>query len=248
MTNNTPEKEKTTDYTFKLDNFEGPLDLLLFLIRENEIDIYDIPIATITKQYLDYIDLMQMLDLEIAGEYLVMAATLMRIKSKMLLPREELEDEDEGDDPRQELVRQLLEYQQYRELATTLLEREQSQRSVFLRSSPSMEEAEEPEEPFQTVTLFDLLRAFREAMQRQTEPSFYPIERPVVSVEERIGEISARLKQEGKILFQDLLTADFSRAALVVTFIAILEMIRSRMIVVRQTRLFGDIWMYQPGG
>lgn len=248
MTNGTSEQEKTTGYTFKLENFEGPLDLLLFLIKENEIDIYDIPIATITKQYLEYIELMQMLDLEIAGEYLVMAATLMRVKAKMLLPQEELEGEEEDIDPRQELVRQLLEYQQYREVATTLSDREQQQRSVFLRSFPSMDEDIEPEITFQKVTLFDLLKAFREAMQKRAEPSFYPIQRPVVSVEERIEDIRARLEREGKLLFQDLFDSDFSRAALVVTFIAILEMIRSHIIVVRQTRLFSDIWIYRPGG
>jgi segregation and condensation protein A len=238
--------ENKTGHTFKLKNFEGPLDLLLFLIRENEIDIYDIPIASITKQYLEYIDLMQMLDLEVAGEYLVMAATLMRIKSRMLLPRDETEDETESEDPRQELVRQLLEYQKFKEVASVLSEREESQRSVFLRSSPPLDEDGETEEPLQQVSLFDLLKAFREALQRQSEPPFYPIMRPVMSVEERIAEISARLEGEGKILFHDLLPIDFSRAALVVTFIAILEMIRSRTIVIKQTRLFGDIWIYQP--
>lgn len=237
--------DSTTEYTVKLDNFEGPLDLLLFLIREQEIDIYDIPIATITQQYLEYIELMRMLDLEVAGEYIVMAATLLRIKSKMLLPHEEVEDGLQPEDPREELVRQLLAYQQFKEVATVLSEKEASQRSVFLRPSVPFEEDVETEEPFLRVTLFDLLKAFREAVQKHTEPSFYPIERPVVSVEDRIQEILDCLTREGKILFRELLATDISRPALVVTFIAILEMIRRRCVVVRQTKLFGDIWIYQ---
>ena len=237
--------ESTTEYTVKLDNFEGPLDLLLFLIREQEIDIYDIPIASITQQYLEYIELMHMLDLDVAGEYIVMAATLLRIKSKMLLPHEEVEDDVQPEDPRQELVRQLLAYQQFKEVAVALSEKEESQRSVFLRSFTPFEEDVEIEEPLQKVTFFDLLKAFREALTRCTEPSFYPIQRPVVSVEDRIQEISDRLAQEGKISFQELLATDTSRAALIVTFIALLEMIRRKGCIVRQTKLFGDIWIYQ---
>lgn len=241
-------KESSTGYTIRLDNFEGPLDLLLFLIREQEIDIYDIPIAAITKQYLEFIDLMQILDLEVAGEYLVMAATLLRIKSKMLLPQEAAEEEGETEDPRQELVRQLLEYQRYKEVVTALSEREENQRLVYLRSTTPTEDEEETVEPLQKVTLFDLLKAFQVALQRRTEPSFYPIQKPMVSVEHRMEEILERLRLEGKVLFQDLFAKDFSRAAIVVSFIAILEMIRRRVATVRQKGLFGEIWIFRQTG
>lgn len=237
--------ESSAGYKVRLDNFEGPLDLLLFLIKQQEIDIYDIPIATITKQYLEYIELMQLLDLEVAGEYLVLAATLLHIKSRMLLPQEVVEDEGEFEDPREELVRRLLEYQQFKEVATSLSEREETQRMVFLRSSPPLEEEGESIEPLQKVTLFDLMAAFRQALQGRPEESFYAIERTAISVEDRIQEISDRLSCKGKILFLDLLASDCTRAALVVTFVALLEMITRRNVIVIQTRLFGDICIYR---
>ncbi|UCE19949.1 MAG: segregation/condensation protein A [Gemmatimonadota bacterium] len=238
--------ESQSGYKVRLENFEGPLDLLLFLIKQQEIDIYDIPIASITKQYLDYIGLMQSLDLEVAGEYLVMAATLLLIKSRMLLPQEMVDEDVEGDDPRQELVQRLLEYQQYKEVATSLSDREEEQRHVFLRQSCPPEEEGEGLEAFQKVTLFDLLSAFRQALQRISEPSFYPIHRNALSVEDKIEEISQRLSRQGKILFVDLLASDATRAALVVTFIALLEMIRKRSVIIKQTKLFGDIWLFRP--
>ncbi len=237
----------SSPYTVRLDNFEGPLDLLLFLIKEQEMDIYDIPIAVITRQYLEYLQLMQMLDLEIAGEYLVMAATLLRIKSRMLLPRETMEEEEEIGDPRQELVHQLLEYQRYKELADTLSAKEESQRLVFLRCVPPAEEEEEIDEPLQNVSLFDLLRAFRQALDRKTEPFVYPIVRPQMSVEERMAEILASLENVEKLLFWNLIATDYSRADLVITFVALLEMIRRGNVIVRQDRLFGDIWIFRTG-
>ena len=241
------ETESYTGYSVHLDNFEGPLDLLLFLIKQEEIDIYDIPIAVITKQYLEYIELMQSLDLEVAGEYLVMAATLLHIKSRMLLPQEVVEDDVEQEDPRQELVRRLLEYRQFKEVALSLSEREESQRHVFLRSASPVEEGGEDMEPLQRVTLFDLLAAFRQALQRSAERPFYPIEQSALSAEEKIEEISSLLSGREKILFWDLFASQCTRAALVVTFLALLEMIRKRSIIVKQTQLFGDIWIFRAG-
>ena len=235
--------EDSSGYRVRLDIFEGPLDLLLFLIKQQEIDIYDIPIATITKQYLDYVEMMQLLDLEVAGEYLVMAATLLHIKSRMLLPQEVEDEELELEDPRQELVRKLLEYQQFKEVAASLSEREESQREVFWRSLPAEEEGEETVEPVQRITLFQLLEAFRQALQRSPEPSLYAIERATLSVEARIEEILDQLSREDKVLFWDLLGPGPTRAFVVVTFVALLEMMRRRRIVVRQTHLFGDIWI-----
>ena len=237
--------ESYTGYKVRLDNFEGPLDLLLFLIKQQEIDIYDIPIAKITKQYLDYIELMQSLDLEVAGEYLVMAATLLHIKSRMLLPQELVEGDVEEEDPRQELVQRLLEYQQFKEIASSLSEREEEQRHVFLRRSTPPEEEGEGLEAFQKVTLFDLLSAFREALHKVSEPSFYPIRRMTLTVEDRMKEISKILSLQEKIRFVDLLASDDTKAALVVTFIALLEMIRRRAVLVKQTKLFGEIWLFR---
>ena len=158
-------------YEIKLDIFEGPLDLLLYLIRKNEIDIYNIPIALITEQYLEYLDLMRSLNLDLAGEYLVLAATLIHIKSRMLLPPVEGDDEtEEGEDPRAELVQQLLEYQAFKEAALNLEDRPLLERDVFTRGAPLEEpaEAEEEEETMIEVGIFELVQAFRESSPAST--------------------------------------------------------------------------------
>jgi segregation and condensation protein A len=235
-------------YTVRLDNFEGPLDLLLYLIKEQEMNIYDIPIAVVTKQYLDYIQLMQMLDLEVAGDYLVMAANLIRIKIRMLLPQESGDEEIEIEDPRRELVQQLLAYQQYKEVANALSAKEESQRQIFLRPIASSDEEGDPIEPVQKVSLFDLIRAFRLALERKDEPLLYPIVMPRISVEERMHQILEHVERSERIIFWDLFSQDLSRGALVVTFVALLELIRRRSVVVRQKQIFGDIWIYRVRG
>lgn len=230
-----------SSYDVHLDIFEGPLDLLLYLIRRDEIDIYDIPISHITRQYLEYIELMQMLNLDQAGEFLLMAATLMEIKSRMLLPRGETDEEEE--DPREELVQRLLEYQRYRELSDWLGQREEEQRDVFYRAvSVEMDERGKP--ALESVSLFDLLSAFRLAMGRAPQIATHRVSVEETSVEERIAFVLAALDRQDRVAFMDLV-AGAARMVLVVTFIAILELTRTRKILTRQSRPYGTIWIYR---
>ena len=232
-------------YNVKLDIFEGPLDLLLYLIRKEEIDIYDIPIARITKQYLEYVELLRILNLDQAGDFMVMAATLMQIKSQMLLPRGEEEVEEE--DPREELVRRLLEYQKYKELSQWLDEKEQKQREVFYRAGVySDEDGEIEQEELHPVTLFDLLTAFKKVLDNVPKVVYHRIAESEVSIEERIEFILAALEKRGRATFLDLVSG-VSRIAMVVTFIAMLELIKTQRIAVKQSRLYGDIWIYRGG-
>ena len=165
MIGNDSQSEGRLDYTFRLEGFEGPLDLLLHLIQKNELDIFNIPIALITEQYLEYLQLMKVLNLDIAGEYLLMASTLLHIKSKMLLPKSSEGEEEREEDPRAELVRRLLEYQKYKQAALELEKRPLLDRDVFIRLTPA--EAEEaPEEERIEVNLFELLEAFRKVLER----------------------------------------------------------------------------------
>lgn len=231
-----------SSYDVHLDVFEGPLDLLLYLIRKEELDIYDIPIAHITRQYLEYVELMRMLDLDQAGEFLLMAATLMEIKSRMLLPRgEKIEEEEE--DPREELVRRLLEYQRYKEVSDWLEAREEDQRDVFYRMvPPEMDKERTP--LLQSVSLFDLLTAFKAAMERAPRIALHRISVSEVSVDERMEFVLATLERRDRVAFMDLV-AGAERIVMAVTFIAILELIRTREVVARQSRPYGAIWIYR---
>jgi len=231
-----------SSYDVHLDIFEGPLDLLLYLIRRDEIDIYDIPIAHITRQYLEYVELMNILDLDQAGDFLLMAATLMEIKSRMLLPRGETTDEEE-EDPREELVQRLLEYQRYKELSGWLGTREEEQRDVFYRAVPA--EIDEGERPaLESVSLFDLLTAFKIAMARAPQITTHRVSVDEISVDERMEFVLATLDRQDRVAFIDLV-AGTARTVMVVTFIAILELIRVRKILARQSRPYGTIWVYQ---
>lgn len=228
-------------YKIKLELFEGPLDLLLYLIKKEEVDILDIPIAKITDQYLKYLEVMQLLDLEIAGEFLVMAAELMRIKSKMLLPPEEQPpEEEEEQDPRAELVRRLLEYQKFKEAAKRLGEMETSRKDFFARRLSVPEETEGGEPYFETG-IFDLIAAFSKVMQRLPKKMLYEITDDEFSVEEKIHEILHRMVMESVVYFSSLFEKAKSRFEIVTTFLAILELIRLQEIVVRQKHLFGEI-------
>jgi len=234
-------------YRVRLHNFEGPLDLLLFLIRKNEVDIYDIPIAEITRQYLEYVDLMQSLDLEVASAFIVMAATLIRIKAQMLLPRPIVEGEEPAaEDPRRELVERLLEYQRYKELALNLSEREEEQLNVYGRlffDFPHVAEAPDLPET-KTVTLFDLLEAVRKVLERLPEESFHTVEAIPVTVEEQSAYILDLLQRHGQTPFLELVSQLRERIRIVVTFLAILELIRQGRIVVHQRAPFTEIWLY----
>jgi segregation and condensation protein A len=235
-------------YAVKIDQFEGPLDLLIDLIKKNEVNIYDIPIAIITKQYLDYIVLMQELDLDIVGEFLVMAATLIHIKSKMLLPRQDPDQPDPEEDPREALVRRLLEHQKFKAAAELLHERAVLRGAQWIRPDGRIAEIAGDDyafEPDLEVDLFSLLAAFRGVLERakQRPPVLLPPEQQ--SVESRIEELLNMLSETEACGFEDLFAKDQSRGAMIVTFLAMLEMIRLKLIRVFQTAAFGPIRVYK---
>jgi segregation and condensation protein A len=233
-------------YPVHLTNFEGPLDLLLHLIKKNEVSIYDIPILTITKQYIDYIDLMQEMNLDVAGEFLVMAATLIHIKSRMLLPRPDPAQEDPEEDPREALIRRLLEHQKFKAAAELLHERETLRSAQWTRpDGPIAEIAGEAPEPEIEIDLFSLISAFRTVVERaKARPKIYlPSEQ--IPIEVRIEQLMERLSETEACGFEDLFEDVQSRAGLVVTFLALLEMIRLKLIRVFQTGVVAPIRIYK---
>jgi segregation and condensation protein A len=231
-------------YHVRLTQFEGPLDLLLHLIRRDKINIYDIPISHITREYLSYIEIMQELRLEVAGEFFVMAATLMRIKVQMLLPRRPEDEEEE--DPREELVRNLLEYRKFKEAASHFAEKENDRRKVFTR--PAARPTAGGEEPvLMEVSIFDLVDAFKKVMDDLKKQISYRIEKESCTVEEKIGHIRGRLNGRSEILFTELFSGKTDRVEIIVTFLAILEMVRLGELSARQMKSGGDVWLYRPG-
>ncbi len=236
-------------FPVKLSNFEGPLDLLLHLIRTNEVNIHDIPIALITAQYLAAIDLLQELDLDVAGEYLVMAATLIHIKSKMLLPRPEtaagVEGED-AEDPRDALVRRLLEHQKFKAAAGLLHEREQLRAAQWLRPDGRVAEmVGEDYEPEIEVDLFSLLTAFQAVVERAKLRPKVLLPSEQLPIETRIEQLLERLSETEACGFEDLFTDVNDRGGLIVTFLALLEMIRLKLVRVFQSGSFGPIRVYK---
>jgi segregation and condensation protein A len=220
--------------------FEGPLDLLLHLIQREEIEITDIPIARITKEYLDTLDLMRELDLEVAGEFLVMAATLMRIKARMLLPPAITEEEEE--DPREGLVRQLLEYKRFKAAAGDLEDLESRRRLLFDRGAPS--QLEDPQDgELQPVSLFRLLDALKNVLQRHVPPIVHTITAEPISLEEAIEVMRGQLQGGKRALFEELLSEFVSRIEKITAFLALLELLKQEQITVAQEELFGPIWI-----
>ena len=234
-------------YPVRLANFEGPLDLLLYLIKKHEVDVYDIPIALITAQYLDYLDLMQELDLDVAGEFLVMASTLIHIKSRLLVPRlETATDEDGEEDPRDVLVRRLLEHEKFKAAAELLHEREIVRSAQWPRPDSRVEEiAGEPFERELEVDLFSLLQAFQAVIARSRERPSVMLPAEIVPIETRIEELLARLSATEACVFEDLFVDASSRRDLITTFLALLEMIRLKLIRVFQGDTFGPIRVYK---
>ena len=235
-------------FPVRLDKFDGPLDLLLHLIKTNEVSVYDIPIAMITQQYLDTIQLMQELNLDVAGEFIVMAATLIHIKSKMLLPRPEtaagVEGEDE--DPRDALVRRLLEHQKFKAAAGLLHEREQVRAAQWLRPDERVAElAGDALEPELEVDLFSLLSAFQAVVQRARQRPTVLLPPEQMSVETRMEQLLARLSETSACGFEELFADALGRSGLIVTFLALLEMIRLKLIRVFQSASFGPIRVYK---
>jgi segregation and condensation protein A len=231
-------------YSIKVPSFEGPLDLLLHLIKENKIDIYDIPIALITRQYLDYIEMMKELNLDIAGEFLLMAATLIHIKSRMLLPVEEVTGE-EPEDPRFELVQRLIEYQAFKDASLAFREREDEWSNIFHREPLKEEIGEEDaggELDLFDLSLFDLMGAFKKLLDK-APPEVINITRETLTVKDRIGFIIERLENQETIRFEDLFGSNTTRTYLIVTFVALLEVLRLGLARAYQERDFGAIWI-----
>lgn len=232
-------------YAVQLDNFEGPLDLLLHLIKKNEMDIYDIPIAAITEQYLGILDAMKNLNLDIASEFLLMAATLLHIKSKLLLPpMAEEETEEEEEDPRAELVKRLLEYQKYKNISDTLDTRPMLGRDLFVRSAPEPEVLEEVETGFVAVGLFDLLEALKEVLAEKPAEIVHEINIEKLSVTDRINAILSTLSGKESIAFTDLFAGEIKRTDIIVTFLALLELVKMRMVRFMQNSHHGTIWLF----
>jgi segregation and condensation protein A len=233
------ESSTVSDYRVDLGVFEGPLDLLLHLIRTQEIDIYDIPIARITEQYLDYLQIMKELNVTVAGEFLLMAATLIHIKSRMLLPPDPaVGDEEEAEDPRQELVDRLLEHEQFKRAAGLLHDRQVIAESIWPRGE---REFEDEESEAVSANLFDLVQAFHRMLERYKDEIVLHVEHENVTLEQKLDELRALMKLQKEVLFSSFLERGFSRLHLIMTFFALLEMARLSEIRLLQDRLFADI-------
>jgi segregation and condensation protein A len=249
MAQDAPDFESALEaYPIRLQHFEGPLDLLIHLIKRNEVNIYDIPIALITDQYLQYLSLMQELNLDLAGEFLVMAATLIHIKSRMLIPRppSEAEGELEEEDPREALVRRLLEHQKFKAAAELLHERETLRSAQYRRPDAAVAEAAgEEQEPELEVDLFSLLAAFRGVLERAKSRPKVVLPPEQMSIEQRIEQLLERLSETEAVGFEELFADANTRGALIVTFLALLEMIRLKLIRAFQSGSFGPIRVYK---
>ena len=225
--------------------FEGPLDLLLYLVKKDHLNIYDIPIAKVTGQYLEYINLMQLMDLNIAGEFLVMAATLMQIKSKMLLPASELALEEEEADPRDELVKRLLEYEKFKQIADNLREREISQQDVFKRAKTDtpneFKEQGSKDDTYFEASIFDLINAFSQALKDVPREVFYEVIKDQFTVEQKVHDILHLLLVESEVKLSSLFNKTKSKLEIIVVFLAILELAKMKEIIARQNAAFEDI-------
>jgi len=229
--------ESADQYKVKLSMFEGPLDLLLFLIRKEEVSIYDIPIARITEQYLDYLRAMQELDIGVAGEFLVMAATLIHIKTQMLLPRDPDASDGEMEDPRKELVYQLLEHQKFKGAANVLHQRAMMEAAAFTRASMD----EDKDNPEVAATVFQLFEVFKEVMDRSRAITEIEIARDEMTMAEKIAEIKLMLNTSEKVSARSLFERAASRREMVLIFLAVLELVKELQIRLRQSETFGDI-------
>lgn len=232
-------------YKVKLENFSGPLDLLLYFIRRDKIDIYDIPISSITKEYMDTLEMLENLNLNIAGEFILMAATLMRIKAKMLLPKPEFIDLDEGSDPRVELVQQLLEYQRFKERSFDLKQLAEQRSHCHPRGMEmkSPEYKENLSAQLKDVTIFEIARIFKIAMENMPVIQPYELHREQIHLDDQKAIILKSFDMQGSLRFSFLLDKLKSKIEVVVTFLAILELIRMRKIVIIQSEIFGEIEM-----
>jgi len=229
-------------YKIKLDHFEGPLDLLLFFIKRDELNIYDIPISRITKEFLDYVNLMKMLDLEVAGDFILMASTLMHIKVRMLLPRE-VDEKGEEIDPRAELVKALLEYKRYKEMSDDLAYLESNQRKLSFRGNFSADEktaVPEYEILLKNVTVYDLAKAFKRVIEGLKEEPVHQINKVNVTIDEQIEFILSLVEQNSEVHFLFLVKDMKEKIRIIVTFIALLELVKAGRIKIKGTTDFND--------
>ncbi len=230
-------------YQITIPSFDGPMDLLLHLIKEHELDIYDIPISKITKEYLAYLEIMQTLNLEIAGDFLVMAATLMQVKSRMLLPVDPTPDQPE-EDPRLELMRRLIEYKKFKDAADQLLDLEKLRGHLLSRKIPTNLKEVGEEEHLEEVTLFGLLAAFKDVLIHSQEDVTAELLRPEITVTQKINDLMDLLQAEQKIVFRPILTACRTKIEKIIALLALLELIRLKLVRVVQNKLFGEIEVY----
>ena len=233
-----------SEYKVKFEVFEGPLDLLLYLIKKEEVDIYEVNLTELATQFIEYIELMRLLDLDIAGEFLVMASTLMYIKSRELLPVDEQvtpEGEDEADDPRWELIRQLVEYKKFKDAAAQLQTLEFRQEQIYPRL-PCKPEFEAPEPPRANVSIFELLNAVNSVLKRINQrEDLREIFEDKWTVSEKIEDLRKAINEQSRIKFSTIFASASSRTEVVVTFLALLELIRLKQIVAVQMEAFGEI-------
>ncbi len=230
-------------YSVKLHDFEGPMDLLLFFIKRDELDIYNIPIARITKEFMEYLHYMQELDLEVAGEFMVVAAELMQIKVKMLLPPEPGEAEEE--DPRANLIKRLVEYKRFKEVALEMSRREDERRKIFSRGYRDADEhvsvEETAEDIMRDVTLFDLIASFKFAVDRMPKKFVHEIFKLNVTIDEQIAYLIEFFSRRSEATFFELVKNMTEKIYVVVTFIALLELIRAKKLILRQAESFGEV-------
>ena len=225
------------------DVFEGPMDLLVHLIKKNELDIYDIPIALITEQYLQYLEWMQVLNVEFAGDFLLMASTLTQIKSRMLLPVH-ADDEEEEEDPRMELTRPLLEYLQMKSVADQLIERNLLGEKTFVRNPSRDDFMTGSDDEFVKIGLFELIDAFQKMLERIPEDHRVDMSTDEISVKDRISQIVDILEQKGSITFSELFSSNPDRREIIITFLAILEMVKLTLISIVQNLSTGIIRIF----
>jgi segregation and condensation protein A len=234
-----PDDQRAT-YQITLPAFDGPMDLLLHLIKEHELDIYDIPISRITNEYLAYIELLKALNLEIAGDFLVMAATLMQIKSRMLLPLDSTPEEPE-EDPRLELMRRLLEYKKFRDAAEQLMDLEKNRRHLLPRGVSADQKEGEEEERLEEVTLFGLLAAYKDILIHSQEDVTAELTRPEITVSQKINDLMDVLQENPRVVFRPFLESCRTKTEKIVALLALLELIRLKLVRVVQNKVFGEI-------
>lgn len=233
-------------YKIKLQHFEGPLDLLLFFIKRDEIDIYDIPISKITNDFVEYLKLLEQLDLEVAGDFILMAATLMQIKVKMLLPKE-IDEKGEEIDPRAELVRALLEYKRYKEMSEEMSFMESNMRNYNFRGNYESDYKETTTDYnvlLKNITLYDLIKAFKKAMMERPAEPVHEIRKWNVTIDEQMDYITNKIKEKNRFSFLELMKDLNNKIKIVVTFIAVLELVKAGRIGLQESNTVNDFILY----